>query len=127
MGAKCALSEKKAAAAVRHFRAVLSAAPGHASARNNLAWILATSRDDTMRDGAQALQLATALVENDTTGNPMFLDTLAAAQAAAGQFEAAVATARRGLEMARAANNGVAAGQIEKRIPFYERREALRE
>jgi tetratricopeptide (TPR) repeat protein len=121
------LLEKNSRSAIGYFRAVLAAAPEHASAQNNLAWILATARDDALRDGAEALALAGDLAAKDTTGNPMFLDTLAAAQAETGEFNAAVATARRGIELARAAGNEVAAEQIEARLPFYERGEAYRE
>lgn len=116
-----------AAGAIGYFRSVLKIAPGHLSARNNLAWILATHRDDALRDGAEALQLATGLVEADTRQNPTFLDTLAAAQAEVGEFDSALATARRGLELARAQQNEAVAAEIEKRIATYERGVAIRE
>ena len=116
-----------AAKAVEYFRSVVRVAPKHLSARNNLAWILATHPDDALRDGEEALKLAARLVGEDSNNNPMFLDTLAAAQAETGKFQKAVATARKGLEMARAIGNQAAAAQIESRIPLYKRGEAFRE
>jgi hypothetical protein len=71
--------------------------------------------------------LATALVSEDTTHNPMFLDTLAAAQAEGGAHQKAITTARRALESARANKNDAVATTIEGRLPFYERGEAYRE
>lgn len=121
------LSAGDAAGAVEHFRTALQFAPEHPNARNRLAWILATHRDGALRDGAEAVQLATALVRDDTTNNPMFLDTLAAAQAELGEHQRAIASARRGIELARANSDKASAAIIEKRIPFYERGEAYRE
>ncbi|MFT4549922.1 MAG: Flp pilus assembly protein TadD/peroxiredoxin [Verrucomicrobiales bacterium] len=116
-----------AAAAIPHFRALVRVAPKHLSARNNLAWILATHRDAALRDGAEALVLATRLIELDGGKTPMFFDTLAAAQAESGDFEVAIATAHKGLQLARAASDAATATKMAKRIAIYERGEAFRE
>lgn len=121
------LSAGDAAGAIERFHTVLQFAPTHPTARNQLAWILATHRDEPLRNGAEAIELATALVNDDTTNNPMFLDTLAAAQAEVGEYQKAISTARKGIELARANKNEAVAAQIEKRIPLYERGEAYRE
>ena len=73
------------------------------NAKNNLAWILATDPDDTIRDAKSALKLSEEV--NQKTGHKNFatLDTLAAAQAESGQFAEAVKTINKAIKSARAA------------------------
>ena len=59
-------------------------------AYNSLARLLATCPDDKVRDGKRAVEYATTACERTGWKNPPFLDTLAAAYAAAGEFEEAV-------------------------------------
>ena len=72
--------------------------PDTAAFANDLAWALATSPDAQWRDGARAVELANAAVAA-SPNNIGFLDTLAAAQAEAGDLEAALRTARRVIEL----------------------------
>lgn len=113
--------------AVSHYRAGLSAQPGNALASNNLAWLLATHPSPEIREPEEAHRLAIAL--NEETGNkiPNLLDTLAAAQAGLGQFEAAAATARRALSLAEKAGNLQLVTGLKSRLPLYEKREAFLE
>src|SRR5947207_1719192 len=69
------------------------------SALNNLAWIRATSRDATLRDGAEAVRLAERSCEISSTPDAGQLDTLAAAYAEAGDFDRAIQTANRALQL----------------------------
>lgn len=86
-------------AAVGAYGGALAVAPLHPLAANNLAWLLATSPDDTVRDGERAVAIAERLVATSPTAAT--LDTLAAAYAEAGVLESAVATAERALAAAR--------------------------
>jgi hypothetical protein len=82
--------------AIDHYERAVAA--GSSRARNNLAWLLATAGDVRFRDGARAV----ALIEPIALylGDWQYLDTLAAARAAAGDFEQAVAAARQAVEAA---------------------------
>ncbi len=55
--------------------------------------------------------------------DPLTLDTLAAAQAASGQFEKAVATAQAAMKLAKAKGNQPLADAIDGRVKVYQRKE----
>ena len=57
---------------------------------NQAAWLLAVCPDDAVRAGARAVELATQCCELTEGKDTMFLDTLAAAHATAGNFDKAV-------------------------------------
>jgi hypothetical protein len=56
------------------------------AALNTLAWMLATTGKPDLRQGQEAVELATRAVELTGARLPTFLETLAAANAAAGHF-----------------------------------------
>ena len=56
---------------------------------NNLAWVLATSPEDKLRDGKRAVELATKAAEISDFQTPHVLSTLGAAYAEAGDFDSA--------------------------------------
>lgn len=86
--------------AMEAWRQTLSFDPDNADANNNIAWVRATASDADLRDGKEALEFAQHAIRFGGE-NPVVLRTLAAAQAESGQFEAAVATCRRGEELAK--------------------------
>lgn len=102
------------AGAVRLYRATLTAGENPAAAAM-LAWLLATSRDDAVRNGGEALALAQRLPPNDT----VVLSALAAALAETGRFPEAVTTATRALELVRSAGNPDAETQFALRLDAY--------
>ena len=59
--------------------------------------------------------------------NPGILDTLAAAQAANGQFDAAAKTASLAIEISREKGQDSLAQKIQKRLDLYKRQKAYRE
>lgn len=76
-------------AALKDYSTAVRLTPRDASAHNNRAWLLATCPDDIQRDSAQALNAAKTACKLSNYKQPIFLDTLAAAYAAAGDFKSA--------------------------------------
>src|SRR5271155_140311 len=64
--------------------------PTDPSTLNDLAWMLATSKDPRMRDGRRAVAIATKACSLSDWKNAFSIDTLAAASATAGDFADAV-------------------------------------
>ena len=64
--------------------------PDNSEAKNNLAWMLATYPDETIRNGKRAIKLAMEASEARGHTADHILDTLAAAYAEAGDFSNAV-------------------------------------
>lgn len=97
----------------------LAASPGNPMLTGNLAWLLATCPDEAVRDGEQAVTLASALAERTLYADPHVLDTLAAAQAEAGRFEPAVATADAAVRLALEQNEGELSAELRARRALY--------
>jgi tetratricopeptide (TPR) repeat protein len=74
--------------AIREYERALKLNPRSGGTHSNLAWLLATSGDPNVRDGKRALEHALRAVELGR--NSAWVDTLAAAYAECGDFEAAV-------------------------------------
>jgi tetratricopeptide (TPR) repeat protein len=94
--------EGRYAEAVRYYQDALKAQPDHPGVLNNLAWLRAACADAKFRDGQQAVQLATRACELTEWSKPLFIGTLAAAQAETGDFQAAIATGERAATLASA-------------------------
>jgi len=94
-----------------HSRA-LEINPFLVDAYNNKAWILATAVDKRYRNGAKAIMLAQKSVE--LKPNVASLDTLAAAYAAAGNFELAVETQKKAIQTLLLANQ---TSEVPKYMP----------
>ncbi len=59
----------------------------------NRAWLLATAPDDRVRDGEEAVELASRVCQAENYRDPYSLETLAAALAETGRYDHAVTTA----------------------------------
>lgn len=88
-------------------------------AASNLAWLLATTKDQSLRNPQRALQLASQVNEATHGQSASVLDNLAAAQAANGDFAAATPTAAKALALARATGDTSLAVEIARRLDAY--------
>lgn len=83
---------------IEHFEKSLALQPRVPTICNNLAWMLATCSDPSLRNGPRALALAQKANRLSTGSNPVFLRALAAAYAENGRFSEAAETAERALQ-----------------------------
>lgn len=105
--------------AISHFLKAVDNNPAHLAALNNLAWLLATSAEKSMRNGPKAVALAEQAAQTPGGNNPFLLHTLAAAYAETGQFEKAAQTALQAAEMADTQGNRILAEQIRVARRMY--------
>ena len=108
------------AAADAEYQQSLRLDPQWPEKLNQAAWALATRPDPTQRNGPLAVALAQQVCQATHHHEPRFVDTLAIAYAAAGQYSQAVTAARQALTLASAAHQADLAQQIQKRLRLYE-------
>jgi tetratricopeptide (TPR) repeat protein len=114
------LHQGNVAEAIAQYQKALQLKPDKAEVQNNLAWLLATCPDASLRDGNQAVALAQRANRLTGDGNPVVLDTLAAAYAEAGRFPEAVTTAQRALHLAEARTNTALVGSLQSQLKLYQ-------
>jgi tetratricopeptide (TPR) repeat protein len=105
--------------AVAHYQVTLQSEPDSELPLNNLAWVLSAAPDDSVRNGAAAVELALHLNQVTHDSNPFFIRTLAAAYAEAGQFEKAIETGQTASGLAHAQAQHELAGKIEEETGRY--------
>ncbi len=103
------------AAALSEWREAIRLAPDYVPALRQAAWALATSPDDAVRNGNEAVTLALRAMQVTAGKDAAVLDALAAAYAEVGRFDAAVLTARR----ARREAPPLQAEKIRQRVALY--------
>jgi spermidine synthase len=88
------------AGAVARYRRALELDPYLVEALNNLAWLLATCPEASVRNGTEAVELAEKACQITEYHRTIMVGTLGAAYAEAGRFPEAVATAQKACELA---------------------------
>ena len=107
--------------AVAQYREALKRAPRLVAAQDNLAWTLATAPDASLRNGSQALELATQANQLSGGRDPVILRTLAAAYAENGQFSKAFESAKSALDLAITRKNQALVEALQHDISLYQR------
>jgi len=116
----------RGAEAEKLFREALRLQPDSVLIVNELAWLLATHTDPKIYQPEEALQLAIKAANATRGGEARVLDTLAAAQAANGDFAAAIRTIDRGISLAEAAKDLETSKQMQTRRGRYSAGKAYR-
>jgi len=106
--------------AIAHFQKGLQFEPDDTKALKYLAWLLATSPEASLRDGARAVEFARHA--NALTGgeNPDMLHILAAALAEAGRFPEALEITQHVLHLAAVQSNPRMTGQLQYELNLYQ-------
>lgn len=104
------------AAAVADFEATLEHLSDDPALLNNLAWVLATSPDDEVRNGKRAVELATKACELTDYNKPHILSTLAAAFAESGDFGTAIEWSQKAVDL----DDSEQAEQLAKELSSYQ-------
>jgi tetratricopeptide (TPR) repeat protein len=108
------------AGALQHLQRACQLSPDDPGAQSNLAWLLATAPQASLRDGKMALQLARQANGSAAGKNPLMLHTLAAALAETGQFPQAMQTAQQAIDAARAAGQESLAARFAGELKRYQ-------
>jgi tetratricopeptide (TPR) repeat protein len=117
----------KTAEALTEWRAVLRLEPENVAVLNHTALVLAASRDESVRNGPEAVKLAETAARVSNGQAPEILDTLAAAYAEVGRFDQAISIARRARDLAASRGNHRLMEQLDARIKLYQATQPLRE
>jgi Flp pilus assembly protein TadD len=105
---------------VLQFEKVLEARSNDTETLNNLAWVLATSPESSVRNGTKAVVLAEQANHLSGDKNPELIDTLAAAYAEAGRFPEAMSAANHALQLAVNQSNASLTEALRTQISFYQ-------
>jgi tetratricopeptide (TPR) repeat protein len=105
--------------AVPHLEAALAHEPVPLDILNDLAWVLSTCPDPSLRDGPKAVKLASQAEQVADGKSASVASTLAAAYAESGRFPEAIAAARRALELASHSTNAAQMSLLRDRINLY--------
>lgn len=112
--------------AVAHLEKALEINPGHMNAEVNLAWVLATSPDGSLRNGARAVQLSEDIINRAGHPNAIVLRTIAAAYAESGRFNDAIAAAQQAIEIAKTTGNEALILDLQRSIAAYQSNQPIR-
>lgn len=101
LAAETARGQGNEAASVGFLEAGFKAAPESAVIANDLSYSLATCADKSLRNPERAIELGRRACASTLNGNANYLDTLASAYAAAGDFVNAASTLGKAIDRAR--------------------------
>lgn len=113
-------------AACSHYLKALATQPTERAALSNLALLKATCVDDSLRDGALAMELAARASRQLDDRDAWQLIVLAAAQAESGRFAEAVKTAEMAIEQAEKAGHSAMVETARQHLQLYRAGNPLR-
>jgi protein O-mannosyl-transferase len=113
------ITKGRRAEACKHLEEAIRLDPRRVEPMNYLAWLLAASREITIRSPEKAVRLARQACELADYKKPDVLDTLAVSYAAAGAFGKAIETEERALELCRSGKYKPLEEEIKKRLLLF--------
>jgi tetratricopeptide (TPR) repeat protein/thiol-disulfide isomerase/thioredoxin len=113
--------------AIEQFRLAVKLQPKFTPSLNNLAWLMSTSSDDSVRNGDEAVRFAEVLCDGAKQRTAENLDTLAAAYAEAGRFEDAIKTVNEAIRATKAQGDLQATRNMEERLVLYKQQKPYRD
>jgi Flp pilus assembly protein TadD len=121
--------------AIQAYREILHGVDGRrgpfqlerSEALSNLAWLLATSPEDALRDGPEAVRLAEQACTMTEYKNASVVAVLAAAYAEAGRFPEAVTMAEKAVDLQMAGGNMDLASRNQALAEMYRKGQKYRE
>ena len=121
------LGTGKQSEAITDFEKALSLSPDESDILNNLAWVLATSPDQKLRNGKRAIELATKACELTDYKAAHILSTLAAAYAETGDFKQAIKYSTQAVELGKDAEDPETQKALQKELDSYKAQKPWRE
>jgi len=109
--------------AIADYEEAIQIDPRNSGALNNLAWVLATSPEDKLRDGRRAIELATLASEVTEHKQAYILSTLAASYAETGDFDTTITWSQKAVELGAEELKG----QLSKELESYQQHKPWRE
>jgi tetratricopeptide (TPR) repeat protein len=109
------------------WKKALSKDPDDLQVLNDTAWVLATSKDATLRNGSAALPLAEHAVELTSAREPAILGTLAAVYAEAGRFDKAIELEQRATDLAMQQGNARLTQSLNERLALFQSKTPIRQ
>jgi tetratricopeptide (TPR) repeat protein len=106
--------------AIEEYRDAVRLEADSSEALNNLAWLLATCSEPSLRNGPEAVRLAEQACEQAKDSMPVFVGTLAAAYAEAGRFQDAIAAAEKARKLATTAGLKEVAQRNTELLELYQ-------
>jgi tetratricopeptide (TPR) repeat protein len=117
------LSVNKHKEAIADYEKALAIDPEDTGVLNNLAWVLATSETESVRDAKRSIELATKACELTKYEKPHILSTLASGYAEQGDFETAIKWSTKAVEL----GEGEVKEQLQKELESYKEKKPWRE
>jgi tetratricopeptide (TPR) repeat protein len=112
---------------ITEMNSALRYTPDSAVLINNLAWMLATCQQKPLRDGARAITLAQRACEATKFQQTIYVGTLAAAYAEAGNFDQAIATAQKACSLAKKNDEADLFKRNQELLALYQQHQAYPE
>jgi len=119
------LSVGKHADAVKDYEEALKLDPNDTGVLNNLAWVLATSPDDPVRNAKRSLECSLKACELTKYEKPHILSTLAAGYAEQGDWETAIKWSGKAVELG--VEEVMVDDQLKKELQSYKDKKPWRE